>query len=101
LLLGGTVTGIWALSVDGELSGVCEAGHCPVDRNDQVDQLGTLTTTTNVLLGAGALLTVAGVVLLLVEGGSGGPASQDRGKRPDLNVAVGPGYWGVSAGFGF
>ncbi|MBW2454753.1 MAG: PEGA domain-containing protein [Deltaproteobacteria bacterium] len=93
-LAGGAVTGIWALSVDGDLADACTDGNCPVDRGTDIDRLDTLTTTTNVLLPLGATFTAAGIVMLLVDQ----PTSPRSDDAPRLGLSLGPGLFGIAMG---
>ena len=91
LLAGGAVTGVWALTLDGDLKGECVDGHCPAGRSGDIDRLGTLTTTTNILLGVGVALTAGGITMLLVDQ----PRSQEQPPTA-LDVSVGPGQFGAT-----
>jgi hypothetical protein len=93
-LAGGAVTGIWALSLDGELTDACNAGSCPADRSADIDRLGTLTTTTNVLLGLGATMTAAGIVMLLIDQ----PTSPQEDDSTLVGLSLGPGLFGAAWG---
>jgi hypothetical protein len=88
LLAGGAVTGLLALSVDGELEQVCVAGRCPLDRRHDVERLETLTTTTNVLWGMGLAAGVVGVTLVLLDAE---PAA------PPVVLSLAPGFVGLGA----
>lgn len=96
LLAGGAVTGIWALSVDNDLESACADGHCPKDRADDIDRLERLTTTTNVLLGVGAAVSVGGLALWLL---SGSDAYSAREQVPagghDVGLRLRPGFVGA------
>lgn len=92
LLVGGTVTGIWALSVDSSLEQDCVDGHCPPSRSSDIDRLDTLATTTNVLLGVGVAVTTAGVFMLL----SDAPPGREKDAAPGVGFAVGPELVGAS-----
>lgn len=63
LLIGGTVTGLMALSLDSDLDRDCVDGHCPNDRASDVHRLDRLATATNSLLAIGALACATGVGL--------------------------------------
>ncbi len=93
-LAGGAVTGIWALSLDGELADDCTDGICPTDRNGDIDRLDTLTTTTDVLLGLGVTITAAGIVMLLVDQ----PSSPQGVDSTVLGFSLGPGRLGATVG---
>jgi len=91
LLAGSAVTGIWALSVDADLSDACTDGHCPTSRQADVDRLDTLAVTTDVLLGAGLTVAAVGVAMLALAPA----ASESAEASAPLQVAVGPGYLGA------
>ncbi len=92
LLAGGSVTGLWALSVDRDLKSACEAGHCPSSRQSDIDKLDRLTLATNLLLATGAVAAVSGVVLWLVDDEAARePPSQSR-----LEFGVASGFVGCS-----
>lgn len=94
LLVGGTVTGLFALSLDADLKDVCNDGHCPVERAADVDRLGTLTTASNVLIGVGAAAAAGGLMLFMLNasdaGGQGGEVS-----AASLNLSLGADYAGA------
>ncbi len=91
-LAGGGVTGIWALSLDGDLADACTEGMCPADRGSDIDRLDALTTATNVLLPVGATLTAAGIVMLLVDP----PTSPTAPDTARLDLSLGPGLLGAT-----
>ena len=93
-LAGGAVTGVWALSLDGDLEGDCVDGHCPPGRSSDIDRLGTLTTTTNILLGVGVTVTASGIVMLLLDK----PRSQQRAQPTAVGFSLGPGLVGATVG---
>ena len=94
LVAGGAATGIWALSIDGDLADDCSDGHCPVTRQSDVDRLDTLAVTTNVLLGAGFTVAAVGVAMLALAPGS----SESAELSVPVRVSVGPGYVGACVG---
>lgn len=65
LLIGGTVTGLMALSLDSDLERDCTDGHCPSSRGSDIDRLDSLATVTNGLLAMGAIACVTGTGLWL------------------------------------
>jgi tetratricopeptide (TPR) repeat protein len=80
---GSVVTGALALSLDGDLSAACVDGRCPPDRGEDIDQLGALSTATDVLLVLGATLTASGIAMLLLDSTSD--------SAPSAELALGPG----------
>jgi tetratricopeptide (TPR) repeat protein len=87
-LVGGTVTGILALSLDGDLADRCAAGTCPTGSASDIDRLGALSTATDVLLIAGAALTAGGVLMLVLD--PHGPFTTSVG------LSVAPGLYGAT-----
>lgn len=98
LMAGGAVTGIWALSLDDELDADCPDGHCAKDRAEDIDRLERLTTTTNVLLGAGAAVGLGGLALWLLDDSNSAAAARSAPKAPKSDVAlvVSPGFVGAN-----
>ena len=98
LMAGGAVTGIWALSVDADLDADCPDGHCPKDRAEDIDRLERLTTTTNVLLAAGAAVSVGGLALWLLDDSSSTKAARAAPKapHPDVALMLSPGFVGAN-----
>jgi len=98
LMAGGAVTGIWALSVDDDLDADCPDGHCAKDRAEDIDRLERLTTTTNVLLGAGAAVGLAGLALWLLDDSSNAATARAAPKAPSSDVALmlRPGFVGAN-----
>jgi hypothetical protein len=94
LLAGAAVTGSWALSLDAELARACSDGHCPESRGSDIDRLDTLAGLTNVTLGAGLVLTAAGVTMLVLDGGSRRPATEDA----TVQVTLSPRFVGARLG---
>jgi hypothetical protein len=90
LLTGGAVTGIWALSVDGDLKDQCASDHCPDANSADIDRLGTLTT--HVLLGVGLTAAAAGVVMLLLDP----PSSEQPADQAAVRLSLGPGFVGAT-----
>lgn len=90
LVVAGTVTGIMALSLDGQLSKDCWDGHCPGSKQDDVDRLDRLTLATNVLLGLGLAGAATGAVMLLLQD-HGDEAANDT----DVHFMLAPGYAGA------
>jgi hypothetical protein len=84
LALGASVvTGASALSLDGDLSDSCVDGRCPTDKGEDIDQLGTLSTATDVLLVLGGSLTAAGIAMVLVD------ASSDSSPAVGMTLGLG------------
>jgi len=102
LMAGGAVTGIWALSVDDDLDAACPDGHCTKDRAADIDQLERLTTTTNVLLGAGAAVGLGGLALWLLDDSSSDTSnvatarSAPKAPSSDVALVVSPGFVGAN-----
>lgn len=84
LTAGGLATGAWALSVDSSLQDSCKDGHCPTSEQRRIDRLDTLTSTTNVLLALGALVTAGGVTMWLL----GVPDAEPTSARTDVHLLV-------------
>jgi hypothetical protein len=91
VLAGGAATGIWALTLDGELEEACTDGHCPSRRESDIDRLETLAVTTNVLLGVGLAATAAGITMLVFDSPPRSPPPESSG----VAVSLGPGYFGA------
>jgi hypothetical protein len=85
-LAGSAVTGIWALSLNGDLSDSCAEGNCPSGTGEDIDRMETLAVATDVLLVVGAALTVAGGVLIVI----------DQTSETSVGLSVGPGTYGAS-----
>ncbi len=97
VLAGSAVTGGMALAKSKDLDGNCDDAGCPEDYWDSNDTMNTLGTTTDVLIGVGSAVTVAGVVMLIVS------ATSDEGDEGDVAlIPVGaPGFVGASAEWRF
>ncbi|HEY6728719.1 MAG TPA: PEGA domain-containing protein [Polyangiaceae bacterium] len=96
LLAGGAVTGIWALSIDGDLESSCVDGHCPKHRASDIDRLESLTTATNVLLGVGAAVSVGGLALWLFGDSSESPSATPAANPRDVALTARRGFVGAS-----
>jgi hypothetical protein len=83
LLIGGAVTGGWALAIDRGLKDDCIDGHCPEGRASDVDRMNSLATTTDVLLAVGAVATAGGALMLWLN-----PSESNSGSAQRLNIAV-------------
>lgn len=88
-LAASVVTGALSLSLDGDLSDACADGRCPADKQADIDQLGALSTATDVLLVVGGTLTVSGIVMLVVD-------AWDASNEPSPTVGLGLGPGSVS-----
>ncbi len=60
----GARTGALALDVDDRLREQCEAGHCSRAQSDQIERLERLALSSNLFIGAGAVLLATGVTLV-------------------------------------
>jgi hypothetical protein len=69
VLIAGGITGGMALSQSGKLEEACPDGGCSPSRSGEVDALGSMALTADILIGVGAAAAVAGAVLLLLPGG--------------------------------
>jgi len=87
LIVAGSITGIWALSLDSDLDEACPGGHCPSRRDSDIDRLDRLTTTTNILLAVGGVTAVGGVVMWLT--GNESTAPRPAGAQVGLSWAPG------------
>jgi hypothetical protein len=98
LLASGAATGLWVLSMDNDLSDDCIDGHCPSNRADEIDRFEQLTTTTNVLLAVGAVVSVGGAALWLFGGPSDEPAAalKSTSTGPDVGLSLSPGFVGAN-----
>ncbi len=92
LLACGAGVGIWALALDDSLEEECVDGHCPANRAADIDRLSTLTVASNVLLGAGAVLSASGLVVLLLEGSD----QQSTSAGHSFDLTAGPRVFGAS-----
>lgn len=81
--------GLEALRLDDELSQACPQGTCPRNRAVDLERLNRLTSTADVLVGAGTLLAVGGAIVLLW------PSQSERETEPTLDVSVSPTGFGV------
>jgi hypothetical protein len=88
LLAGGAVTGGLALSKNSEIESNCPGGKCPASERDALDARATLGITTDILLGAGAVAAVAGILMVTVFDDS-----------QETTVAVSPGGMTVTGRF--
>jgi hypothetical protein len=91
LLIGGAVTGGLALSKNGELNDECDPS-CGSSYQDDVDTRDGLAMATNVLLIAGGVAAVAGVLMLTVFDKAGESDSDDSAAPPPvaLTPMLGP-----------
>lgn len=89
-LAGGALAGLWALQLDDGLREQCRGELCPRTTGSDVRRLDTLTTTTDVLLGLGATLTLAGGALLLFDRAQDEPPATST----SVGLRVGSGYVG-------
>jgi hypothetical protein len=92
LLGAGTVTGVWALSLDGRLQNDCLGEHCPGSSADAIDRLGRLASSTDALLIVGAVATVGGVTLLAID------RHQRQTRGASLRFTGGPGFAAATLG---
>jgi len=90
LLVGGTATGLYALSLDGKLEDDCWEEHCHTSKRSDVNQLDHAVLATNVMLGLGVASAAVGALLLLTN-------DADASAEPETNVGftVTPGYVGA------
>lgn len=84
LIAGGVVGGL-ALSQSGKLEEACPDGNCSPARGGEVDALGSMALTADILIGVGAAAAVAGVVLLLL------PEGRESGDETAVRVVPAPG----------
>jgi hypothetical protein len=85
VLIAGGVAGGVALSQSGKLAEACPDGSCSPARGGEVDALGSLALTADILLGVGAAAAVAGIVLLLL------PEGRESGEATAVRVVPAPG----------
>jgi hypothetical protein len=90
LLVGGTVTGLYALSLEGKLEDECWDEHCHTSKRSDVDKLDHAVLATNLMLGLGVASAAAGAVLLLTNDGEGSAETETS-----VAFAVTPGYVGA------
>jgi hypothetical protein len=91
LLAGALVTGIWALSLNDELGRQCAGGICPDSLGAKVEQLDRLTLATDVMVGIGAAVVTAGILVLTLSG------SEESGAQEGITLtpAVGTDHAGA------
>jgi hypothetical protein len=97
LLVGGSITGGAALSIDERLEKDCPGGEC-IDASSQRDndRMSGLATATNVLIGVGSAALATGVVLLVVDAAGG--EGEDETVEVRAAPAAGPGFAALSVG---
>lgn len=94
MLVAGAVTGAMAKSLDDELYKDCTDNHCPSDRQDDIDKLGTLSAVTDVMLFGGGAIAATGVILLIVDARK----NKESDEEGPVSVApsFGPGFTGAT-----
>jgi len=91
MVIGGTVTGFLALSIQSELDDVCGYdGVCPTDREADAEDGETLATTTDVLLAAGVVTLGIGLAVWLIE-------AEEEPSGPGVSASIGCGPGGCGA----
>ncbi len=85
MIVAAAITGGLALSKHDELAAACPGGTCDASRQGDIDTLGTLALTTDVVGGIGIAAAIVGVVVLAVDLSSG---SSDA--PPTASVSCGP-----------
>jgi tetratricopeptide (TPR) repeat protein len=87
-IVAGATCGGLALSQAGTLDKNCPGGHCAPARSSEVDALASLSLSADVLVGVGAAAAAAGLLMVLLDPGSGGekPAAAVRPAGTGLRV---------------
>ncbi len=91
LLVAALATGLVANGQYGDLDDACIDGRCDPERQGDVDQLRTMTLTTDILLIAGGAVTLGGVLWMILGGSDG--------EGDDIAIDVGPQYVGMRGRF--
>jgi len=97
VLVGGSITGGMALSLNSDLSDQCGDGTCTTDdKQGDLDKRDGLAKTSTVLLAIGGAVAATGIVLLVV--GSVGKEDPGADGASEVSVAptVGPGFAGAA-----
>jgi len=97
LLVAGAITGGMALDLDADLEERCAGGVCQPEDHDDLDTRNSLATSSTVLLGAGALVAAAGVVVLAAFA----PREADAEPAVSVSADAGPGRVAASLGWRF
>lgn len=101
LLVAGAVVGGLAVSQGNTLDDMCPGGDCSPARQGEIDTLGTMALTTDILLGVGGAAAATGAVLLIVghSRGEAGPDGDGTGDDAEVSLLPMPGGMAVDVRF--